>query len=240
MAKAKAPLINAILDNEAHNEHLEKQQLELEAEKQARKDRIKAKRTVNSKTAFNQLPAEEKQRYSELVAIVPDGHGYTAYQRIDAIFAYFVTGYIREAARLCGISEGTMLSWAQSSWWKSAIQKVKEIKQDELDVQYTSIIDRTVTAIVDRLEHGEEKISKGGTKVRVGVGAKDLMLINAMAFDKRALVRRDPTEITQKTITVEDRNNILAEQFKKIARAQPILEGEIIDNHESCDIGTSK
>ena len=220
-------LTDAILDNPRHKTRVAKTQAEkdnaAEARKQATKERIK----INQSTAFGKLPSEERQKYSELVKIVPNGFGYTAYQRIDAIFAYFVTGYIREAARLCNISENTMLSWAQSSWWKSAIQKVKELKQEELDVQYTSIIDQTVGEIVDRIQNGDERLNRDGEAVRVKVGAKDLMLVNAMAFDKRALLRRDPTEISQKTITVEDRNKILSEQFRKIARNENIIEGEV-------------
>lgn len=179
-------------------------------------------------STFQTLPADERKKYSELVKIVPNGYGYTCYQRIDAIFAYFVEGTIRGAARLIGMSEGTILSWAQSSWWKAAIQKVRELKADELDVQYTKIIDKTLEHLEDRLENGDERVTKMGEIVKVAVGARDLMVINAMAYDKRALQRGDPTAINGKTeLTADDRNKALADQFRKIAKGESIIEGEI-------------
>ena len=234
---ANRELTDAILDNEEHSRRVAKAQEREQEEKATRKEAIAARRKANKNTAFNQLPAEEKQKYSELVKIVPNSKGFTAYQRIDAIFAYFVTGRVREAARLCNINENTILTWAQSSWWKSAIQKVKELKQEELDVQYTSIIDQTVGEIVDRIQNGDERLNRDGEAIRVKVGAKDLMLVNAMAFDKRALLRRDPTEISQKTITVEDRNKILSEQFRKIAKEGTLIEGEVIETNEEITNG---
>lgn len=227
----RSKLVDAMLDNDQHTKRVESAKEAEQARHEKQKLETRARIKANKNTAFGKLPAEEKGKYTELLQIVPNGRGWTAYQRIDAIFAYFVTGYIREAARLCSIPEGTLLSWAQSSWWKSAMQKVKDLKQDELDVQYTQIIDKAIVELNDRLDLGDERLDKEGMPVRVKVGAKDLMLINAMAFDKRALLRRDPTNISEKVITVEDRNTILAEQFRKIAR--PILEGEVSDQEEN-------
>lgn len=225
---ARKKLTDAILQNEAHHKRVEQDIQADQAEKEARKAAIKARREANKSTAFGQLPAEDKAQYSELVQIVPDGRGYTAYQRIDALFGYFIEGSVRGAAKLVGMPEGTILSWAQQSWWKNAIVKIKELKQEDLDVKYTRLIDRTVVEIADRLDNGDEKIhAKTGKPVRVKVGAKDLMLIGAMAFDKRALIRRDPNTISEKVITVQDRNQILADQFKKVGhQGVKVLEGE--------------
>lgn len=205
---------------------LMKERKKTREEREASKRKHEAARAKTITSTFQTLPADERRKYSELVQLVPNGFGYTCYQRIDALFAYFVEGTIRGAARLIGMSEGTILSWAQSSWWKQAIDKIRELKQDELDTQYTKIIDKTIVEIADRLDLGEEKMTRNGDKVRIGVGAKDLMLINAMAYDKRALVRGKPTSITQKTITADDRNKILVAQYKKIAHGESIIDVE--------------
>lgn len=222
-------LVDGILNNEAHEERINARADKAKSEREERKRRIKARSEANSKTAFNQLPAEEKQRYSELVQMVPDGHGYTAFQRIDALFAYLVEGSVRAAARLCGTSEGTMLGWAQTSWWKGALAKIRDIKQDELDSQYTKIIDRTINEISDRIDNGDERLDKNGQHVRVKISGKDLMLIGAMAFDKRALIRGKPNHISERVITVHDRNKILATQFRKIGHEGLVLEGEVVE-----------
>jgi hypothetical protein len=225
-------LKDAILNNEAHEERKQAKADKAKSERAERKRRVKARSEANSKTAFNQLPAEEKQRYSELVRMVPDGHGYTAFQRIDALFAYLIEGTVRRAAKLVGISAGTMLGWSQNSWWKGALEKIREIKQDELDTQYTRIIDRTINEISDRIDNGDERLDKNGKPVRVKISGKDLMLINAMAYDKRNLVRGKANNITEKVITIQDRNQILATQFRKIGHEGLVLDGEFQEEEQ--------
>jgi len=227
-------LADAIMGNgraEARKEAAIKRQQKEEAKK--KHDEARSKLITST---FQTLPADERKKYSELMKIVPNGYGYTCYQRIDALFAYFVEGSIRGAARLLGMSEGTILSWAQSSWWKTSIQKIRELKAEELDVQYTKVIDRTLVHLEDRLENGEERMDKHGDVHRVKVGARDLMLINAMAYDKRALQRGDPTAISGKSeLTADDRNKALADQFRKIAKGENIIEGEVtpVDEEQS-------
>lgn len=187
-------------------------------------------------STFQTLPLDERLHYSGLVALVPDDRGYTAYQRIDALFAYLITASIPKAARLVGMKETTLQSWVHgSSWWHGALAKAKELKQEELDVQYTMILEKTIAGIVDRLDTGEEKVLQSGKVVKAGVSLKDLMLTNAIAYDKRALLRGDATTITEKIITIDDRNSILAEQFRKIAKGETlhVINGTVLEKTES-------
>ena len=87
--------------------------------------------------------------------------------------------------------------------------------------------------MADRIDNGDEKLDKAGRKVRLRMSGKDMMLVNAMLFDKRQLLRKEPNTISEKVITVQDRNQILANQFRKMGHAGvKVLEGEFTEEIE--------
>lgn len=175
-------------------------------------------------STYQTLPYEDRQRYGDILKLAPDGVGYTAYQRIDGIFAYFVSGSYKEAAKQLGMSEGTLIGWARQPWWKLALAKLKEIKQDELDDKYSIILEKTLDTVLDRLTNGEEFVGKDGVKGRKAVSMRDAMLVNAISYDKRALHRGDPTSRTERIITVEEKLSEQANNFKMIARKEKVIE----------------
>ena len=170
--------------------------------------------------------------------IVGNNTKYTPEQRIMAATYYAVTGSSLQASEKCGqtgthIPASTIRKWKNTtSWWKPVLHEVRKAKQEELDAKLTSIIMEGADKLEDRVRNGNIKLNpKTGELNRIpmtsGELAKDAV---GIPYDKRALMRGDPTSRTEKgdpKAMLED----LAKQFKKIVELnepKTIIDAEIV------------
>ena len=178
--------------------------------------------------------SKEERAYWKLMEIVPNGPVYTALHRLDAAKAYIETGSFNEASALSTVPATTIRSWARSAvWWKQAVKELREEKNDKLDGKITRVMDKVLTALEERLEHGDSKLNREGELVRIPISFRDLSIAGlAILFDKRALMRGQATSRTE-VISQEKRLSTLSEAFAKIAQERTV-EGNctIKGNHE--------
>ena len=138
--------------------------------------------------------------------IVGNNTKYTPEQRIMAATYYAVTGSSIQASDKCAatgtpIPASTIRKWKNTtSWWKPVLHEVRKAKQDELDAKLTSIIMEGADKLEDRVRNGNIKLNpKTGELNRIpmtsGELAKDAV---GIPYDKRALMRGDPTSRTEK------------------------------------------
>jgi hypothetical protein len=136
--------------------------------------------------------------------------------KIQAAMCFVLTGTVSGAAKLSGLEPELISRWKNhSQWWGTVLAKCKKEKQDELDAQLTDVIHGSVVALKDRLENGDEVVTKDGI-VKKQVGARDLATVLNTLFDKRSMIRGDPTSITRKESS-EDILKTLRGEFEKIA-----------------------
>lgn len=168
---------------------------------------------------------------------------YTPEQRIQAATVWTVTGNIKETARQTGISEAAIKWWRRRSrWWPELIRQIRKSKQEELDGMLTGLIMDGVEELKDRVKNGNTKVfvSEDGQRheYRVPLSSSELSKdALGIPFDKRALLRGDPTSRTEKT--GEDTKQLLsqlarnfeafAKQIKPGFKPPDIVEGEIIE-----------
>ena len=155
--------------------------------------------------------------------IVGNNTKYTPEERIMAATYYAVTGSSIQASEKCAqtgtpIPASTIRKWKNTtSWWKPVLHEVRKAKQDQLDAKLTSIIMEGADKLEDRVRNGNIKLNpKTGELNRIpmtsGELAKDAV---GIPYDKRALMRGDPTSRTEKIdpkLMLED----LAKQFVRI------------------------
>jgi len=113
--------------------------------------------------------------------------------KLNAAMAYLITGNSIEASKLCGIPDKTIRNWSTEIWWSDLIGEAKKTKNEELDAMLTSIIHKVIVEIKDRVENGDEVLGKDGTKFRKKITAKDAAIVSAVLFDKRGIIRSEPT-----------------------------------------------
>lgn len=139
---------------------------------------------------------------------------YTPEQKVQAVMAYMVTGTSRKASKICDIPEATIRWWkASSSWWQDVMSECRRKKQDELDAAFTNIIELGTEGVEDRLKNGNTVIDKHGDIHQIPMSGKDIAWILGVIFDKRQLLRGDPTSRVER-ITEQDRLDKLQRQFE--------------------------
>lgn len=114
--------------------------------------------------------------------------------KLKAVVAYSICGNMSEVSRQTGVPVDTIKYWRdESPWWKEAIVRIKAQRNERMDIRLTRAMDQVLDQILDRIQNGDEVILRDGTKVKQGIKAKELSIILAVLYDKRALLRGDPT-----------------------------------------------
>jgi hypothetical protein len=97
-------------------------------------------------------------------------------------------------SELTRIPERTLNDWSMQPWFGTMLAELRAERASELDGTYTRIIDEATGPLLDRLKNGDP-YTVGGEVKRKPVSARDLALIAAITYDKRALARHEPTQI---------------------------------------------
>ena len=154
---------------------------------------------------------------------------YTKDDIIQAGRLYLVYGNYKRVAAEIGCDRTTVRNWANKDWWPIMLEEIKYLKNIELDSKFTNALEKSLYELNDRLDLGDEVVnSKTGERYRKKIGARDAALIAAIMYDKRALLRGDPTQIKENNFNMNDRMDQLQGMFDKIARKseEKIIEGE--------------
>ena len=130
---------------------------------------------------------------------------YTPEQKIQTVMYYLTEGgKASRVAKKTGIKASTIRKWKSSApWWGEVMKKCRAIKQDELDAAFTLVIHDTVDRIHERVLHGDVKLDKEGNLVAVPMSGKDLAYVANSLFDKRSLLRGDPTTLKKDVSTTD-------------------------------------
>jgi len=147
---------------------------------------------------------------------------YPMEKKIEACTLYAVYGNVTETSNLSKVPENVIRSWMKDSWWDDIIHQIYVEQNDKLGSQITSVLEKSLPALLDRLENGDYHVTKTGDIVRKPMDAKVLTgLFQTMAVQRR-LVRGEPTSIVGNKQTVDDKLEKLAEEFKRFAAAKEI------------------
>ena len=78
---------------------------------------------------------------------------------------------------------------------------LRQEQNDKLEAGMTRIIEKTLTQLEDRVDHGEAtgKLDADGNPVKLPMRGRDLAVAGAIIFDKRQLLRSHPTGINSGT-----------------------------------------
>lgn len=161
-------------------------------------------------------------------------HNYPDKVKIEVVTTYLALGKIPMVEVVTGVPRSTIKVWKQQPWWKDLENEIRQDDDMELDSRLSKIINRSLDAVVDRLDHGDFILdSRSGQIKRVPVKMRDAERVSTDMIDKRNLIRGKPTNITQK-ITVEDVMAKLAEEFKKWSTGQ-VQQEKLIEIEDAAD-----
>jgi hypothetical protein len=116
------------------------------------------------------------------------GSRYSDQERRESIALYVLHGNWRRVSELTHIPERTLNDWSIQPWFATMLAELRAEKGAELDGVFTRIIHEATEHLLDRLKHGDPYVV-GGEVRRKPVAARDLALVAAITYDKRALAR---------------------------------------------------
>lgn len=164
------------------------------------------------------LPPEEENKSAREIITAANQNvtKYTVDQRVQAVLVYFVKQSRSKTAQIVNVPEGTIKHWMQTVWWKQAYESLKKQKNEELDGKITGILTTSIDLLAKRLKKGDEVITKDGQTIYKAVTARDVAMIAAILFDKRAILRGESSSKTDRTSTKEVLTELMA-SFKQLA-----------------------
>lgn len=154
---------------------------------------------------------------------------YSVVDRLRAVMAYVTTGSSKRATEIVGIPEATIRTWkAQASWWPKAVEYAQVLTRESRVAKLEDIVNKAHEAVADRLDGGDYRLNKHGELVRVPVSVRDAMMVAAIAQDKQALAKGEPTSIVQDT-TQNALDRVATKLLETMKRADPkVIEGVVV------------
>ena len=156
-------------------------------------------------------------------------------KHLEVVTTYLALGNLSETSRVCNVPIATVKLWKSQQWWKELVESIQSGENQKTDNKMSKIIDKALDLIVERMEHGDYQYDqKTGKMVKVPLKARDLERVTSGLFDKRSLIRKEPTAIKAEELKQAERLVSLAKEFakltnKKVEREEVIneyIEGE--------------
>lgn len=164
---------------------------------------------------------------------VAKGKGYlhSNEDKSRGVAAYVATGSFTKASAVTGIPETTLRHWAKQDWFAEEAKRVDRQDTEELKAVFTRIAKRASQELEDRLENGDEVVTKEGDIIKKKIPGKELAIIGAVAADKRKQQMDTP-----QTVAIQNNQEkllSLMESFIRFANAKEIkmekINEQIID-----------
>ncbi len=137
-----------------------------------------------------------------------------------AVWLYSRTGSLARVARELSIPIYELTKLSRTQWWLGELSAIQREEAAIQNVQMTRILNTTLAQIEDRIERGDV-VFVNGTLRRKAVEASVLAKIAGVIFDKRQLLRGQPTTIDG----ADDKIKELADKLRALG-AKEIYENE--------------
>lgn len=142
--------------------------------------------------------------------------------KVDAVTCWTVTANLRTVSEILNIRFETLSKWKQQPWWYDLAAQIKQEKQEQLDAGMSAVIDKSMQLLNDRLENGDVVVNaKTGAIIRSPMSVQATVNTLKNVFDKRQLIRNEPTSISRSEST-DERLKRLSEEFAKFSSATQI------------------
>jgi transposase-like protein len=147
-------------------------------------------------------------------------HFHSNEDKSRAVAVYASLGSFTRAAAVTGIPENTIRYWSKQEWFAEELRRVDRADGEELKSSFTRIAKRATQELEDRLESGDEVVTKDGTIVKKKIAGKELAIIAAVAADKRKQQMDEPQVVALQNAQEKLLN--LMESFMRFANAKEI------------------
>ena len=150
-------------------------------------------------------------------------------KRLEVVSTFVATGSPTLTSKLTNVPMDTIKYWRKQEWWEDAIHEMQLKEDHEISAKLKNSMDKALDVVMDRLENGEYQYdSKTGRIVQVPVKLRDAQKVLSENMDKRLLLQKRPTKITESQNNVDDKLRTLAKEFAKFVTGKD-HEDNVID-----------
>lgn len=160
----------------------------------------------------------------------PKRRMHTPEDRYAAAKAHIELKNLPKVAELLDIPVSTVRTWRYDNEkeWEENTEKARKELHEQRRGQLTRIIGKSLDALEERIEKGDERVStKSGRKIRVKVAAKEASIIAATMIDKLRLLEGKTEGQPQSDDTYETKMKQLRELGQSMAAG--IQSGQVAD-----------
>jgi len=142
---------------------------------------------------------------------------YSPEVRAQCVYLALSLGNPRRAAQKLGVHYRTVLDWTRTDWWAEIEAKLHEEASGKLQAKFHAVMNKALDRLDERLEKGDPYMTKGGELKYRPVNAKDTAIIISITYDRRALLKGDPTSRQERTSTARERLKKMATSMESLA-----------------------
>lgn len=147
-------------------------------------------------------------------------------KRVEVVSHWLVLGNMKQVAAVTGVPYDLVRKWKSQPWWADLEKEIRATQNIELDTKLSKIVDRSLEAVLDRVEHGDFIYDqKSGEVRRKPAALRDLHRVAVDTISKREVIRTEEKTDHAK-ISVEEHLKMLAHEMAKWNKAQ---EAVVID-----------
>lgn len=149
-------------------------------------------------------------------------------KKIEVVSQFLVLGNMKMVAATTGVSYDLIRQWKAQPWWKELEAEIRQTQNIEMDTKLSKIVDKSLDAVLDRVENGDFIYDqKAGQVKRKPVALRDVARVSVDILSKRELLRGNATERKEVSqISVGEQLKLLAAEFAKWQTKPP---KEVID-----------
>lgn len=146
-------------------------------------------------------------------------------KRLEVVTTWLALGSLAETSRVCNVPLDTCNRWKASEWWAKLVNDIQSGEGQKTDGKMSKVIDKALDLIMERIEQGDYQFDqKTGKIVKIPLKVRDLERVASGLFDKRQLIRKQPTSIKSSDLNQLERLAVLATQFAEFANKKPAPE----------------
>lgn len=139
-------------------------------------------------------------------------------KRVEVVTAYLALGKSNLVEAVTGVPPGTVRQWKTQDWWKDLESELSNEQNIELDAKLKKVVNRSLDAVMDRLEHGDFFFNvRTGQIERTPAKLRDVAKVAGDAIDKSVLMQKVVRKL-EEAPKLDDHLKGLAEQFARIVK----------------------
>jgi transposase-like protein len=147
---------------------------------------------------------------------IPNKH-WPIEKKIEVVSQYLVLGNMKLVAATTGVSHDLIRQWKGQPWWKELEGEIRATQNIEMDTKLSKIVDKSLDAVLDRIENGDFIYDqKSGEIRRKPAALRDIHRVSVDMISKRELIRGNAENRNETTkISTEEQLKLLAQEFAK-------------------------